>query len=592
MSLVVGETSVARVDERWSATGYWLICIFIVGLLIGFDLSGERIHNADIDDSLRGLQIKAFLEDGGWLRPAIPRILMPEPYISPWSRIVDLPYMLIAFSLQSALGAEDALAVTFQVWPAVMAVFFTIGVVGVLSRIAPRKGELSPGMLCAVLVLMAFAIWEFSPGRIDHHNLQMVLLLTLIYGIARFDRIGGAVVAISATISLLVGLETLPVIALVLGALALAWAAGLDGTRTMLASTAITCLVAVPILTFLVIGPSGFWRVENDAFSAPFAFALLGFGAIATVTLWLVPEASSAAFKFGLLATAGSMLSAVLLFAYPQLLAGPYAAIDDLARIYWFDRIDQEKSALEFFRTGDYGSLALLGIFSCVLAVSLQRALNAPRTANPQFAIIHAVAVALLLTALVSNRYLRFSAAVVPLLLPAAASIIREDSQVAVRRLAAFGGMAVVMATSFYFVVPFERKTTDAFDHLLWNDCKGADFSLLATLPPGQVMTPPALGLEIARRSQDSLTVSSVPFHRAAPAIGRVLRAFMSSSNNERNALLAGFDYLAVCRAPLGLVGSEKVPLFDAIMTGSAGLGLHPVSSVKQSDLIVLRIEK
>jgi pimeloyl-ACP methyl ester carboxylesterase len=85
----------------------------------------------------------------------------------------------------------------------------------------------------------------------------------------------------------------------------------------MLASTAITCLVAVPILTFLVIGPSGFWRVENDAFSAPFAFALLGFGAIATVTLWLVPEASSAAFKFGLLATAGSMLSAVLLFAYP-----------------------------------------------------------------------------------------------------------------------------------------------------------------------------------------------------------------------------------------------------------------------------------
>ncbi|WP_342242327.1 hypothetical protein [Ensifer sp. OTU672] len=427
MSLVGGETSVARVDERWSATGYWLICIFIVGLLIGFDLSGERIHNADIDDSLRGLQIKAFLEDGGWLRPAIPRILMPEPYISPWSRIVDLPYMLIAFSLQSALGAEDALAVAFQVWPAVMAVFFTIGVVGVLSRIAPREGELSPGMLCAVLVLMAFAIWEFSPGRIDHHNLQMVLLLTLIYGVGRFDRIGGAVVAISATISLLVGLETLPVIALVLGALALAWAAGLDGTRTMLASTAITCLVAVPILTFLVIGPSGFWRVENDAFSAPFAFALLGFGAIATVTLWLVPEASSAAFKFGLLATAGSMLSAVLLFAYPQLLAGPYAAIDDLARIYWFDRIDQEKSALEFFRTGDYGSLALLGIFSCVLAVSLQRALNAPRTANPQFAIIHAVAVALLLTALVSNRYLRFSAAVVPLLLPAAASVIREE---------------------------------------------------------------------------------------------------------------------------------------------------------------------
>ncbi len=148
------------------------------------------------------------------------------------------------------------------------------------------------------------------------------------------------------------------------------------------------------------------------------------------------------------------------------------------------------------------------------------------------------------------------------------------------------------MATSFYFAVPVERKTKDAFDHLLWNDCKGADFSLLAALPPGQVMTPPALGLEIARRSQRGLTVSSVPFHRAAPAIGRVLQAFMSGSDNERNAILAGFDYLAVCQAPLGLVGSEKMPLFDAIMTDRAGPGLRPVSSDKQTDLIVLRIEK
>lgn len=69
-------------DGRWSTRNYFLLSVLITGLLIGFDLLGDHIHNGDVDDALRAMQVRAFLEDGNWFGPRIPNIYMPGPYIS------------------------------------------------------------------------------------------------------------------------------------------------------------------------------------------------------------------------------------------------------------------------------------------------------------------------------------------------------------------------------------------------------------------------------------------------------------------------------------------------------------------------------
>ncbi|KOF18494.1 hypothetical protein AC244_14125 [Ensifer adhaerens] len=163
MNSIFRVTGGAQVDDRWFPKNYFLVSILLVGFLIGVDLFDAPIHNGDIDDILRALQVQALLQDGGWLNPTIPGIHMPEPYISPWSRLVDLPYALIALTLQSTLGQDGALTVAFFVWPAIMAVLFCIGFVGVLGRIAPGRGEPSPA-ISVIIFFMPYAVWEFTPG--------------------------------------------------------------------------------------------------------------------------------------------------------------------------------------------------------------------------------------------------------------------------------------------------------------------------------------------------------------------------------------------------------------------------------------------
>lgn len=476
-----------------------------------------------------------------------------------------------------------------------MAVLFCAATVGILGRIAPGRDSLPPRMLIVSMFLMAHALWEFTPGRIDHHNVQMLLLLALVYGVARFNKVGGIIVGISATISVLVGLETLPIIALALASLTIVWTTGNRGARAVLASASATCLIAAPLLALLFLGPSGLWVASNDEFSAPYALALFGFGFTMTAILRSAPETLSGLSKFALVGFCGLALLGALLFAYPGLLAGPYAGVDNLTRTYWLDRINQEKSALQFYRIGDFGSLGLLVIFGCVLIISFRRAIDALRRGQPAVTIIYAVAAGMFLMALASNRYLRFAAAVVPLLLPAAIVTMRELLDLAKKRLivayAAVVGAIVAMAISLHFIIPVELARTDAFDYLFMNDCASADFSVLSTLSPGHIMTPPGVGLQIARRLPPGLTVSGIPFHRAAPAMRRVLQTFMSENERERAPLLAGFDYVAICRAPSGLPGSENMPLFKAIMTDKLEPDLSAVSNL-DSDLVILRVNR
>ena len=67
--------------------------LIAIGLLAGDAVNGSTVQ--DIDDIARRLQIADLLRDGEWHDLKWPFLAMPEPYVSPWSRLVDLPYVLV-----------------------------------------------------------------------------------------------------------------------------------------------------------------------------------------------------------------------------------------------------------------------------------------------------------------------------------------------------------------------------------------------------------------------------------------------------------------------------------------------------------------
>jgi hypothetical protein len=156
--------------------------------------------------------------------------------------------------------------------------------------------------------------------------------------------------------------------------------------------------------------------------------------------------------------------------------------------------------------------------------------------------------------------------------------------------IAAIAAVAVVV-TSIHWFVPKVAQPPDAFDYLMMDTCDGQDFAAVQKIPAGSIFAPPGMGLKIAQAAHAGVTVSSIPYHRASPGIRHVLQVYMAPGDAERRALLQGFDYFVICRAPTGLSGEKAMPLFASLMKGDPIPGLTPVPDGTKSNVLLFRIE-
>lgn len=561
-------------------------------LFLAFDLIDGQSFNGDTDDLLRALEIRRFLATGVWYDLSFPAVRMPEVYVAPWSRLVDLPYALIAAALSPFVGLEQGTRLSFLVWPCIMVLVHGWASVSILRRLAPAATQLPVSLLLAVLLMSVYAIWEFSPGRIDHHNVQILLLLGLVYGVCRWDSAGGALAGAAVPASMAVGLETLPVLAVALLALIVAWICDLRGARAMLRSAGTACAAAALFFALVQIPPGDLLAAHNDAWSAPYVLSLVAFGLLAaTVPAMLAPRAGRMV-RMLALGLPGAAALALILLAYPAMLAGPFPMITGLAKTYWFDRIHQERGALIFVETKDYRSILLFFAAAATAAAASIGALRRARGGDPVLAILVAIAWTAVLVTLFSNRFLRITLAFVPLLLPVAVANVRAvfaRSRAWMTAAAATFGCLVAATLALSTVIPSRAEDYDAFDQLIMNDCRLSDFSALEAIAPGRIITPPGLGLQILYRDIPGVSVSSISFHRSAPAMSDVLELYMTGDQARRRALLDGADYLAVCHSPVLLRHGEQLPLFRDLLAGKPVPGIVPAA--RSDDLVIFRID-
>lgn len=567
--------------------------LLAVCAILAADLADGVLFLGDVDDRMRAFQIRDLLADGAWYDRTLPFIAMPEAYVSPWSRLVDLPYVAITWILTPLAGAQAGLLVATWLWPLLLAVAFSACALSVIRALCPASPPLTH--LIGTAIAMTYALWEFTPGRIDHHNVQLVLMAAMLAGLmsARVWR-GGALAGASAVLSVAVGLECLPFIAIAFGVRGFAALMGDREAQGQMIAAAAAILFVTPLSALVLIGPGGMSRTACDAYSAPWIAALMG--AAPLLAMFAVPQLRKLPTPYRFLVAGGGALALVVTLAgaFPECLDGPYSMIDATARSFWLDRVAQEQSALAFVAERRIGLVVMLGLCGFILVATAGQALLRIRAGDGKFVMIWLVAAAALVLTLLQIRYIRFAPAFAPLLLPwLLGAISTTPSAVAPLRLAGAaivpGGLAIALLLS----IPQRDRQFDAIDLMTWDECKGADVSVLAAFEAGRIIAPPGLSFTIAEGAvagRHAHTVSSLSFHRAAPGISRVATAFTANDAAARRAAMAPFDYLAICQRNTR-IDLAAAPLYAALMAGQDWPGLQHIAGPSEAGLKLFAID-
>ena len=229
----------------------------------------------DTDDAMRLVQMRDWLAGQGWYDLTQRRLA--GGYESHWSRLIDagLAGTLWVF----CLFAEPAMAERLMrtVWPMLWLLPTMGGAAAIAWRIAGRDAAL----IALLLGVLGFpALYQFRPGRIDHHNVQIALSMLLVAATVWSDRARWAAAAAGAItgLALAIGLECLPYLVVCGAAFALRYALDASAARAA-RDYGLALAVSSLVGFFAVVGPAHWSRGFCDAIGINWV-ALAGIGGL------------------------------------------------------------------------------------------------------------------------------------------------------------------------------------------------------------------------------------------------------------------------------------------------------------------------
>ena len=195
-----------------------LVTAFAVGaavlvLHVATGLPALADNGGDNDSMLRLVQIRALLDGQGWFDLQQYRMGLERGFPLHWSRLVDLPIALLILAAGGfGLSASGPESFALTAWPAMLFVAALFLIIHTVRRLGSEAAVL-PAVVLATAAL--YFTGEFDPGAIDHHNIQLVLVLAMLNRMAAGSPTLGAGLAAGAfaALSIGIGMETAPYVA-------------------------------------------------------------------------------------------------------------------------------------------------------------------------------------------------------------------------------------------------------------------------------------------------------------------------------------------------------------------------------------------
>ena len=504
----------------------------------------SRMVLPDTDDMMRLAQIRDWLNGQAFNDLTQYRMGGLGGVAMHWSRLPDLVPAFITTRLTPFMGSARAELAAVVFW-AELLFFLHLLLAG---RIAMRlSDDRAAGVTAVVLAAIAYpAISLFVPGRIDHHGLQIVLiegmLLTLL---ARQSFFAG----LCAATSLLVGLETAPLVAAAMLVQFLRWVETRRGAADFGAA-----LLAVTLAGFLLLRPQVWTSDWCDSFT-PGLFALMMIGSGAWLVLaGLTPRLPDRNWRIG----AGLTLAALALVAgwaaAPRCFASPYGPVDPLLARVWLGNVGEAGGILAQ-KPGTV--IAYLGLALIALAASVWFWRREPEKRDAWLAPLLMIGVSVLLAFVQIRTAYAAAAIAAPVLAHLIAKArLKGSAAMAAAWLASAGlvwqGIGNLAGSATAAPVPAQAAAAGA-------SCTSATtLQQFDRLDQGNVAAPIDMGAYLVGRT--GLRALAGPYHRNNRGNRAMYDFFLSDVEAARyQATLWDIDYVAFCPESFGEIPASMI---------------------------------
>lgn len=515
---------------------------------------------ADTDDAMRMVMVRDFLAGQGWYDLTAHRLNTPFGTELHWSRLVDLPLALLVMVFTPLLGADTALVAAGYVWPMLLFALLLWLSALLAQRLVGPDGVL-PALILPVLSPAITA--EFTPGRVDHHNVVILLTLAMIWaGIEAIRRPRfAALCGLLAATALAIATESLPTIAAAILVMGLLWVFDPAQGRTMrLFGLAFASGAMVHLAIFR---PPGRWlEAACDVLSPVYVAVALVVGAAFTIAS-LLPPSRTPWQRFALLGALALVGMGAVAMLYPQCLRGPYGELDPWLQANWIAGIVE---ARPWFATiTELPAYAVAVGLPALLATGVvaYRLWSVPEQRTEWAALM----VFTLCTALVMLAQVRAGRLAIMPAIPAAAWLIvaaRQHylAQPRLRTIAglivswlAFSGVVLLLLVNAVVNLVSTRPEQAAEARASKEPCLlPSAFADLAALPPERVMTPIDLGAHLLLYTPHE--VVAAPYHRNEQGVRDAFRFFNDPIATARRIVdERGIGLVVLCPAMAELRG-------------------------------------
>jgi hypothetical protein len=516
---------------------------------------------ADTDDAMRMVVVRDLIAGQSWYDIVQHRLNTPWGAEIHWSRLVDLPVALLVAIARPFAGQVGAEIFAAYAWPLLL---FAV-LLWISARFALRLAGPAGLLPALILPILSPAVTnEFPPGRIDHHNVQIVLTLAIAWAaVESLKRPRFAILAgILCATAIAIGTEALPAVAAAILAYGLVWIFMPQKARQV-RDFGLAFAGAALVHLAIALPPDRWLAPACDALSISYvtAAAATGVAFAALAALGGRPHGWPLRLLAGI--AAGLAAAGIVFALFPECLQGPYAAVDPWLAANWIDAIAEAKPW--------WASLFELPAYTLAVGIPplLGLAVIGARIFSRREDRAEWLVLALFLTfaTLVMLLQVRGARLATMPAIPAAAWLIAglQERYLATR---APGAVAALVAGWFGFAGVL---VTVAVGALVWlapgpareilqtradrAQClMPAAFADLAALPPERIMAPIDLGSHLLLDTPHS--VVAAPYHRNEAGVLDTFAFFNGPIAEARDILTRrGIGLVVVCPAMPEMLG-------------------------------------
>lgn len=591
-------------DNTGSASGgavaFWLTYFITIVLVIfrGMTDVGPFWLMAN-DDMMRLVEVRDLLNGQGWFDLMQYR-LGEGGTLMHWSRLVDVPIAGLIAVLSLITSNANAELVTIILWPILL-----IGPTLWFVRLAVvRFGGKDSGVFGLIFGAIAIVVSEkFNPGSLDHHNIQMLLVVMSLSALMQFDDhlSGGIIAGVGLALSLTIGLETMPIVAAMSLAIGIIWAWKGLATRFQTVGYAAAFVVT---LVAVYLGTSPDFTQTNFRCDT-FGFDLMSigvFGASGLLVLSLISRDLSLITRVGAVIGLGVAVIAFAKLTSPACLQNPLNQLYPAVATEWLGRITEAKSLMASVKSDGAGNFGLLfvPVIASLYAIILGR--NPVKRTQSLILICAIMATYALTFYQLRGLFFMLILSAIPISAMIGRLYVRyKTTGSSLAGVLVIGAMLVSVPDLWslaYINWPTETATSNntttvanvgAYDHCILPET----LSPLAQIPTGLIASSTDMGAALLLHTPHGVLSSN--FHRNQDGIQAGIDLAKADMTQAVEILRnAGVDYVVLCKndlLPLDLSGDNPNGLWPMLYTGKVPSFLAAIDLGGQGDPLILAYE-